>query len=92
MSKKKQLIKDPLNIVICGVGGQGNILASELLGSALVENGYYVSVGETYGASQRGGSVMSQCKRVSLTTEYGVLIPKGQADIIVGLSPLKPLG
>lgn len=86
----KELIKDPLNIVICGVGGQGNILASELLGSALVDKGYFVSVGETYGASQRGGSVMSHV-RVSLTTEYGVLIPRGQADIIVGFEPIETL-
>lgn len=86
----RELLKDPLNIVICGVGGQGNILASELLGSALVEKGYFVSVGETYGASQRGGSVMSHV-RVSLTTEYGVLIPKGQADIIVGFEPIETL-
>ena len=50
------------NVVICGIGGQGNILASSLMGSALVEKGYKVSVGETYGASQRGGSVMNRWK------------------------------
>ena len=88
MSKK--LIKDPLNIIISGVGGQGNILATELLASALLEKGYFATVGETYGASQRGGSVMSHV-RISATTEYGVLIPLQQADIIVSFEPTDTL-
>jgi len=86
----KELAKDPLNIIICGVGGQGNILAAELMASALVEKGYFTSVGETYGASQRGGSVMSHI-RVSASTEYGVLIPLRQADIIVSFEPTDTL-
>lgn len=86
----KSLKKDPLNIVICGVGGQGNILATELLGSALVEKGFLTTVGETYGASQRGGAVMSHV-RVSMITEYGVLIPEGEADIIIGFEPIETL-
>lgn len=86
----KELVKDPLNIIICGVGGQGNILATELLASALVEQGFYTTVGETYGASQRGGSVMSHV-RISSTTEYGVLIPLGEADIIVSFEPTDTL-
>ena len=86
----KTLVKDPLNIVICGVGGQGNILATELLASALVEKGYFATVGETYGASQRGGSVMSHV-RISAATEYGVLIPLKQADIIVSFEPTDTL-
>lgn len=85
-----KLIHDPMNIVICGIGGQGNIVASGLLGSALVEKGYRVSVGETYGASQRGGSVMSHV-RASETRDLGVLCPKGKADIIVGFEPLEAL-
>ncbi|HPF44218.1 MAG TPA: indolepyruvate oxidoreductase subunit beta [Syntrophomonadaceae bacterium] len=86
----KELVKDPLNIIICGVGGQGNILATELLASALVEKGYFTTVGETYGASQRGGSVMSHV-RISAANEYGVLIPLGQADIIVSFEPTDTL-
>jgi len=86
----EKLIKDPLNIIICGVGGQGNILASELLASALVEKGYYVTVGETYGASQRGGSVMSHV-RVSAAHQFGPLIPFKEADIIVGFEPIEIL-
>ena len=51
----KKLKFDPLNIVICGIGGQGNVLASEVVGSAMTDRGYRVAIGETYGASQRGG-------------------------------------
>ena len=78
------------NVVICGIGGQGNILASGLMGSALVEMGYKVAVGETYGASQRGGSVMSHL-RVSDDVERGVLIPHGKADIVVAFEPVEAL-
>ncbi len=85
-----RLVKDPLNIIISGVGGQGNILASELLASALVELGFFTTVGETYGASQRGGAVMSHV-RVSELSQYGPLIPTGQADIIVGFEPIETL-
>ena len=78
------------NVVICGIGGQGNILASGLMGSALVELGYKVTVGETYGASQRGGSVMSHL-RVSDDVERGVLIPEGKADVVVAFEPVEAL-
>jgi indolepyruvate ferredoxin oxidoreductase beta subunit len=86
----KTLHKDPLNIVICGVGGQGNILASELLASALVDQGYYTTVGETYGASQRGGGVMSHV-RISNSIQCGPLVPLKEADIIVGFEPIETL-
>lgn len=87
---KKEAAQDPLNIILCGVGGQGNILASELLASAPVEKGYRVTVGETYGASQRGGSVMSHV-RISKNLEYGVLIPRHKAHILVGFEPMETL-
>ena len=86
----KQLKFDPLNIVICGIGGQGNVLASEVVGSAMSEMGYHVAVGETYGASQRGGSVMSHV-RVSEDKEMSVLIPSGEGHIIIGFEPLETL-
>jgi indolepyruvate ferredoxin oxidoreductase beta subunit len=86
----KTIRHDPLNLVICGIGGQGNVLASELLGSVLVEQGWHVAVGETYGASQRGGSVMSHV-RISADKELGVLIGAGQAHIILGFEPLETL-
>ncbi len=62
---------DPLNIIISGVGGQGNILASDLVSRAFCEEGYFVSVGETYGATQRGGSVVSHI-RLSKKHVYGL--------------------
>ena len=86
----KKLKFDPLNIVICGIGGQGNVLASEVVGSAMKDRGYHVAVGETYGASQRGGSVMSHV-RVSEDQELSVLIPSGEAHIIIGFEPLETL-
>lgn len=84
------LNRDLLNVIICGVGGQGNILASELLASGLVEHGFYTTVGETYGASQRGGAVMSHV-RVSVKGQCGPLIPRGGADIVVGFEPVETL-
>ncbi len=82
--------EDPLNIIIAGVGGQGNIVASQIIALAAVRDGLCVSVGETYGASQRGGAVMSHV-RLSEETQYGPLIPKGKAHIILGLEPVEAL-
>lgn len=82
--------KDPLNIIITGVGGQGNVLLSQIAGKALVRNGYHATIGETYGASQRGGAVMSHL-RVSREKQYGPLIAQGQADIVLGLEPLEAM-
>ncbi len=84
------LEKDPLNLIIAGVGGQGNILASQIVATAGLKEGLYVTVGETYGASQRGGPVMSHV-RFSAQAQCGPLIPEGQADIIVGLEPIETL-
>jgi len=47
--------KDPYSLIITGVGGQGNVMASRVLGSMFVNKGFSVTVGETFGASQRGG-------------------------------------
>jgi indolepyruvate ferredoxin oxidoreductase, beta subunit len=82
--------KEPYNLIISGVGGQGNILASGLAALAATAAGFNVVVGETYGASQRGGSVMSHI-RLSAEKEYGPLVPYGQADVIVGFEPLEAL-
>ena len=84
------LQKDPLNLIIAGVGGQGNILASQLVATAGIKEGFYVTVGETYGASQRGGPVMSHV-RFSAQAQCGPLIPEGEADVIVGLEPIEAL-
>ena len=82
--------EETYNLIITGVGGQGNVLSSQLIGQALVGKGYFVTIGETYGASQRGGSVMSHI-RVSSRKQLSPLIPRGKADIIVGLEPVEAL-
>jgi indolepyruvate ferredoxin oxidoreductase beta subunit len=84
------LSKDPLNLIITGVGGQGNVLASQLIGKALVRDNFYVTIGETYGATQRGGAVMSHL-RISKESQFSPLIPEGQADIVVALEPVEAL-
>jgi indolepyruvate ferredoxin oxidoreductase beta subunit len=83
-------VKDPYNIIITGVGGQGNVLASQLMGQVLVQAGKNVTIGETYGVTQRGGSVMSHL-RISVTEQWSPLIPEGQADMVVGLEPIETL-
>jgi indolepyruvate ferredoxin oxidoreductase beta subunit len=82
--------KDPLNVIVTGVGGQGNVLLSQLIGKALVKRGHHVTIGETYGASQRGGAVMSHV-RISRQEQYGPLISEGQADVILGLEPVETM-
>ena len=84
------LSKDPLNIIIGGVGGQGNVLASQILGEMLVSQGYVITIGETYGASQRGGAVMSHL-RISPKDQFSPLIPEGQCDLLVALEPVEGL-
>ncbi len=81
---------DPLNLIICGVGGQGNILLSGMVGSAYIKKGSFATIGETFGAAQRGGAVFSSV-RVSQKREYGPLIPEGKAHLILGLEPLETL-
>ncbi len=86
----KTLMKDPLNLIITGVGGQGNVRISLLIGSALVREGYFVTIGETYGASQRGGPVMSHL-RISKEIECSPFISDGRADVILGMEPVETL-
>ena len=88
--KDRRLTEDPFNLIITGVGGQGNVLASKLIGSMLAELGYHVTIGETFGASQRGGSVMSHL-RVSDVSIHSPQIPKGRAHIVVALEPTEAL-
>ena len=86
MKSKSQ--KVTLNLILTGVGGQGNVLASRVLANMLVHRGYDVTIGETFGASQRGGSVMSHI-RVSARGAWSPQIPRGKADIIVSLEPVE---
>ena len=82
--------RDPFNVIIGGVGGQGNVLASQILGEMLVSQGYVITIGETYGASQRGGAVMSHL-RISTKDQFSPLIPEGQCDLLIALEPVEGL-
>jgi indolepyruvate ferredoxin oxidoreductase beta subunit len=79
---------DSMNLIISGVGGQGNVLASQILGRAAIHKGFKVTIGETFGLSQRGGPVMSHV-RLSGERNYGPLIPPNMAQVILGLEPLE---
>lgn len=82
------LKKDPYSIIIAGVGGQGNVLASRVLGSMFVNRGYSVTIGETFNASQRGGVVMSHL-RLSEKSPWSPQIPRFKADLICSLEPVE---
>ncbi|MCQ2550132.1 MAG: indolepyruvate oxidoreductase subunit beta [Lachnospiraceae bacterium] len=75
------------NIMIVGVGGQGSLLASKLLGHLLLTEGYDVKVSEVHGMSQRGGSVVTYVRFGEKV--YSPVIDKGQADIIVSFEKLE---
>ncbi len=84
------LAADPYNLIITGVGGQGNVLASRIVGNALSDKGFFITIGETFGASQRGGSVMSHM-RISTRSVLSPQIPKGKAHMVVALEPTEAL-
>ncbi|MBO5283381.1 MAG: indolepyruvate oxidoreductase subunit beta [Lachnospiraceae bacterium] len=75
------------NIMIVGVGGQGSLLASKLLGHLLLTQGYDVKVSEVHGMSQRGGSVVTYVRFGEKV--YSPIIDKGQADFIVSFEKLE---
>ncbi|MBU2547657.1 MAG: indolepyruvate oxidoreductase subunit beta [Proteobacteria bacterium] len=85
-----QLAHDPYNLIIAGVGGQGNVLASRVVGNMLSRKGLTITIGETFGGSQRGGSVMSHL-RISDRHYYSPQIPKGKAHMILGLEPTETI-
>jgi indolepyruvate ferredoxin oxidoreductase beta subunit len=90
MMETLRLPKDPYNIIITGVGGQGNVMASRVLSTMLVNRGFRTTIGETFGASQRGGAVMSHI-RVSSKGTWSPQIPKGKADVVIALEPTEAL-
>ena len=77
------------NILICGVGGQGTVLAAKVLSQAAITGGQTVLSAETIGMAQRGGSVVSHVRIGD--DVYSPLIPSGQADIILSMEQLKKL-
>lgn len=78
---------DTRSIMIVGVGGQGSLLASRLLGNVLLAQGYDVKVSEVHGMSQRGGSVVTYVKYGEKV--YSPVIEKGEADAVISFELLE---
>ncbi len=76
------------SIMIVGVGGQGSLLASNLLGHLFTEEGYDVKVSEVHGMSQRGGSVVTYVK-FDKNKVYSPIISAGEADYIISFEKLE---
>jgi indolepyruvate ferredoxin oxidoreductase beta subunit len=75
-----------LDLLITGVGGQGAILASDIIGKAAVISGLPIRAAETHGMAQRGGSVVNH---IRLGTDLGSMIPKKGADVLLALEPME---
>lgn len=76
-----------VSVMIVGVGGQGSLLASKLLGRLLVDEGYDVKVSEVHGMSQRGGSVVTYVRFGEKV--YSPIVTDGEADIIISFEKLE---
>lgn len=76
-----------INILLAGVGGQGTLLASEVLSEALMMAGYDVKKSEIHGMSQRGGSVISHVRYGAKV--FSPIIPEGEADVLFGFELLE---
>ena len=75
------------NVMIVGVGGQGSLLASKLLGNVVLKKGFDVKVSEVHGMSQRGGSVVPYVRWGDKV--YSPIIDKGEADYIISFELLE---
>ncbi|MCH5213156.1 MAG: indolepyruvate oxidoreductase subunit beta [Oscillospiraceae bacterium] len=78
-----------MNIMIVGVGGQGTLLASRILGNVAIKQGYDVKVSEVHGMSQRGGSVVTYVKYGEKV--HSPIIDKGEADLILAFEMLEAM-
>ncbi|MBQ9953155.1 MAG: indolepyruvate oxidoreductase subunit beta [Clostridia bacterium] len=76
-----------VNLMIVGVGGQGSLLASKLLGTLLVDEGYDVKVSEVHGMSQRGGSVVTYVRFGDKV--FSPVVAEGEADFIISFEKLE---
>ncbi len=79
------------NIVIVGVGGQGTLLASKILGYIALENGYDVRVSEVHGMSQRGGSVVTYVRMSDDEKLYSTIVEQECADVVLAFENLEAL-
>ncbi|AIF69921.1 indolepyruvate oxidoreductase [Palaeococcus pacificus DY20341] len=76
------------NLIITGVGGQGGLTLSRIVGNAAMKEGYNVRIGETLGMSQRYGSVLSYLRFGDV---HSPLIEEGEADLVLALEPAEAL-
>ena len=81
--------KPEINIIICGVGGQGVVLVSELLGNAAVRSGVPVKGSEVLGMAQRGGSVFSNLRLGG--DVIAPMTPEGKCDVLIAVEPSEAL-
>jgi indolepyruvate ferredoxin oxidoreductase beta subunit len=88
--KNARLPFDPYNVIITGVGGQGNVMASRVVGNMLSCRNLNITIGETFGASQRGGSVMSHL-RISAGSCWSPQIPRGRCHLVISLEPTEAI-
>ncbi|HPR41706.1 MAG TPA: indolepyruvate ferredoxin oxidoreductase subunit beta [Candidatus Methanofastidiosa archaeon] len=77
------------SIVISGVGGQGVLVASQIIANAAIKKGMKVRVGETHGMAQRGGSVIAHVRFGD--DIYGSITPQGEGDIMLAFEPVESL-
>lgn len=82
-------MKDFFNLLIAGVGGQGNLVCGEVISHAAIQQGYSPVIGQIFGASRRGGTVFTHVRIAHGTV--GPLIPKGRPNLILGLEALETL-
>ncbi|HPW67066.1 MAG TPA: indolepyruvate oxidoreductase subunit beta [Salinivirgaceae bacterium] len=79
-----------IDLILCGVGGQGILSIAAALGAAALRNNLYLKQAETHGMSQRGGDVVSHM-RISDKPIHSDLIPIGAADMILSVEPMEAL-
>lgn len=77
-----------IDIIVVGVGGQGILTASNVIGAAAIEENFKLRGSETHGMAQRGGSVISH---IRIGDVHSPLIPKGECDFLLGFEPLEAL-
>lgn len=82
-------MRQPVNIFIAGVGGQGTILAGKIIAAAALAAGYDIKMSEVHGMAQRGGSVVTQVRLAEKV--YAPTIPRGEADILLAFEKLEAL-
>ena len=79
-----------VDIILCGVGGQGILSIATIIGEAAMNENLYIKQAEVHGMSQRGGDVQSNL-RISSNPIASDLIPKGAADVIISMEPMEAL-